>query len=169
VVGWSNTGVATLTNVEVLGTLPAAYGPEQTNNCLQCFENNGFPSLGPGSLVTSQTCGMFTCGNTAIGFTGYLCDGTYQYNHTYQNGDTVCASWIAPYSINNGWYNSGSCCFQVHNPSTTDNLSIDVLECGLATNTLVLSPGSDSVCLISAKVSDITNPNRFTYLGRADC
>jgi hypothetical protein len=160
--GWNTTGVATLTSVSVEGVDGPFIGPQKLKSCQDCIVGTQIPCIGQ-----QQCCTTLIAVQDGSLFTGYLCDGTYQYQQVYNTNDTVCAAWIdrkvAEYL---GWQEQNLCCFQVYNPSNTNSIWVTFTECETVDppypQPYELLPGDATPCVYCVRIDDeLTNPSDF--------
>ena len=117
VLSWSDTGTATTNIVNVISTYPSCNDCVNDGNFLYC----------PGY---KQCCENYVSDQDGSTITGYKCDGTWVSNFVVDNGDSICMA-LALHITGELKITTFECClFNIYNPSTTTDITINVITCG---------------------------------------
>ena len=131
VLSWSNTGTATLTSVHIYGV------SIDCDSCIGDFLNHSCP----GMIQHCENWYNFRYPDGGV-ITGYMCDGTWVSNYTTEN---ICMSVVINTDV---YYTTGSCCFTITNPSSTQYLDIRGKDCqGQGFNESIAPLGTTSYCI----------------------
>jgi len=146
IISWSNTGTATITDVNVLSTY-ASDG--KTKACTACL------NVHPYCTGKAQNCTNYRSDKNDALMTGYGCDGTWYYNEPFAYNSTICMAWVSS-SVTEFTVIDNNCCFEIFNPNIDPvNVSYNRCDDGNIINESIASGDKSTNCARELISSDL--------------